>query len=175
MSCYVKACSAVSCYSIVLICYVILSYAIEYFLMLCHLWDILCSFAVVRCGSENLWPQFRGKLISRFVPSATWQAGVGKVSGRFDEDGLLRPCGMAPCQIFCLGCLPWLQSSPEVIHWAVGARLMGWRPVLAKSPLRRRVSAWFHEDGGAIHQLPAPWYRGRCWSASAYSSGDTCI
>jgi len=29
------------------------------------------------CGTENLWPQFRGKLISRFVPPATCQAGVG--------------------------------------------------------------------------------------------------
>src|SRR6218665_2697950 len=59
-----------------------------------------------RCGMENLWPQFRGKLICRFVPAATCQAGVGLVSGRFDEDSLLCPCGMAPCRIFCLGCLP---------------------------------------------------------------------
>jgi len=29
-----------------------------------------------RCGMENLWPQFRGKLISRFVPPPTCQAGV---------------------------------------------------------------------------------------------------
>ena len=38
-----------------------------------------------------------------------------------------------------------------------GARLIGWRPVLAKSPLRRKVSAGFHKGGGATHQPPAPW------------------
>ena len=30
-----------------------------------------------------------------------------------------------------------------------GARLIGWRPVLAKSPLRHRVSAEFNKGGGA--------------------------
>src|SRR6218665_2666289 len=38
-----------------------------------------------------------------------------------------------------------------------GARLIGWRPVLAKSHLRCRVSAGFNEGGGATHQPPAPW------------------
>src|SRR6218665_1713327 len=43
------------------------------------------------CGKENLWPQFRGKLISGFVPPATCQADVRYmyVSGLFDEDDLL--------------------------------------------------------------------------------------
>src|SRR6218665_2439150 len=36
-----------------------------------------------------------------------------------------------------------------------GARLIGWRPVLAKSPLRHRVSAGFNEGGGATHQPSA--------------------
>jgi len=49
--------------------------------------------------------------------------------------------------------------SPEVTHWIVGARLIGWRPVLAESPLRRRVSAGFNEVGGATCQPSAPWYR----------------
>src|SRR6218665_1966184 len=61
---------------------------------------------------------------------------------------------MAPCRIFCLGCLPYVQSSPEVTHCAVGARLIGWRPVLAKSPLRRRASAGFHKGGGATQWHP---------------------
>src|SRR6218665_191804 len=37
-------------------------------------------------------------------------------------------------------------------YWLAAAR-----PVLTKSPLRRRVSAGFHKGGGAIHQPPAPW------------------
>src|SRR6218665_429002 len=39
---------------------------------------------------------------------------------------------------FLFGLSPIAESSPEVTHWAVEARLIGWRPVLAKSPLRHR-------------------------------------
>src|SRR6218665_4041780 len=61
------------------------------------------------------------------------------------------------------------RTSPGT-HRAVGARLIGWRPELAKSPLRH--CAGFYRGGGAIYQPPAPWYSGRCWSANAYLSGD---
>src|SRR6218665_1364970 len=54
---------------------------------------------------------------------------------------------MAPCRIFCRGLSPIAESSLEVTNWAVGARLIGWRPVLAKSPLCCRVSAGFNKGG----------------------------
>src|SRR6218665_47612 len=50
---------------------------------------------------------------------------------------------------FLSGLSPIAEFSPEVTHWAVGARLIGWRPVHAKSPLRRRVSAGCNKGGGA--------------------------
>src|SRR6218665_386287 len=46
------------------------------------------------------------KALWRMYSPAARQEGVGLVPGRFDEGDLLRPCGMAPCRMFCLGCLP---------------------------------------------------------------------
>jgi len=50
------------------------------------------------------------------------------VSGRFNGDGLLRPCGMAPCRIFCLGCsfictLQHFRSSSKVEMIALSSRV----------------------------------------------------